>query len=79
MVTAPINKEAMNLADSPLSGAYRAVGGTVRNGQVRDDAGGDLLRVSLVTILEALRDVPALLSVERVLTTIRVTGPAFGA
>jgi len=34
---------------------------------------GDVLRVSLVTIHEALKDVPGLVSFERVLKTIRVT------
>lgn len=73
MVTAPINKEAMNLAGHHYPGHTELLAELCGTDRYVMMLAGDLLRVSLVTIHEALRDVPALLSVERVLTTIRVT------
>ena len=73
MVTAPINKEALN------RGGYDYPGHTEMLAELCDTddyvmmLAGDVLRVSLVTIHEALKDVPGLITVEQVLKTIRLT------
>jgi 4-hydroxythreonine-4-phosphate dehydrogenase len=73
MVTAPINKEAMHRAghDYPGHTELLAELGGVENYVMM--LAGDILRVSLVTIHEALADVPALVTTEKVLNTIRLT------
>ena len=73
MVTAPINKEAMHKAghDYPGHTELLAELGGVSNYVMM--LAGDILRVSLVTIHEALADVPALVTTEKVLNTIRLT------
>ncbi len=73
MVTAPINKEAMNRAGHDFHGHTELLAELCGVDDYVMMLAGDLLRVSLVTIHEALRDVPALISRERVLTTIRIT------
>lgn len=73
MVTAPISKEAMNRAGHHYPGHTELLAELCGTDRYVMMLAGDLLRVSLVTIHEALRDVPSLVSVERVLTTIRVT------
>jgi 4-hydroxythreonine-4-phosphate dehydrogenase len=73
MVTAPISKEAMNRAGHHYPGHTELLAELCGTDRYVMMLAGDLLRVSLVTIHEALRNVPGLLSVERVLTTIRVT------
>lgn len=73
MVTAPISKEAMNRAGHHYPGHTELLAELCGTDRYVMMLAGDLLRVSLVTIHEALRDVPSLISVERVLTTIRVT------
>lgn len=73
MVTAPINKEAMHTAGHDYPGHTELL---AELGGVNDYVmmlAGDILRVSLVTIHEALADVPALVTVEKVLSTIRLT------
>lgn len=73
MVTAPINKEAMHKAghDYPGHTELLAELGGAENYVMM--LAGDILRVSLVTIHEALADVPALVTAEKVLNTIRLT------
>jgi len=73
MVTAPINKEAMNRAGHDYHGHTELLAELCGVDDYVMMLAGDVLRVSLVTIHEALRDVPGLISRERVLTTIRVT------
>ncbi|GFE62180.1 4-hydroxythreonine-4-phosphate dehydrogenase PdxA [Geobacter sp. AOG2] len=73
MATAPINKEAMNRAGHDYHGHTELLAELCGVDDYVMMLAGDLLRVSLVTIHEALRDVPGLISRERVLTTIRVT------
>ncbi len=73
MVTAPISKEAMNRAGYHYPGHTELLAELCGTDSSVMMLAGELLRVSLVTIHEALRDVPSLISVERVLTTIRVT------
>lgn len=73
MVTAPINKEAMHKAGHDYPGHTELLADL---GGVDDYVmmlAGDILRVSLVTIHEALADVPALVTAESVLKTIRLT------
>lgn len=73
MVTAPISKAAMNRAGHHYPGHTELLAELCGTDRYVMMLAGDLLRVSLVTIHEALRDVPGLLSVERILATIRVT------
>jgi 4-phospho-D-threonate 3-dehydrogenase / 4-phospho-D-erythronate 3-dehydrogenase len=73
MVTAPISKEAMNRAGHHYPGHTELLAELCGTDRYVMMLAGDQLRVSLVTIHEALRDVPGLLSIERILTTIRVT------
>jgi 4-hydroxythreonine-4-phosphate dehydrogenase len=73
MVTAPINKEAMNRAGHDFHGHTELLAELCGVDDFVMMLAGDLLRVSLVTIHEALRDVPAMISRERVLKTIRIT------
>jgi len=73
MVTAPINKEAMNRAGHDFHGHTELLAELCGVDDYVMMLAGDLLRVSLVTIHEALRDVPAMISRERVLNTIRIT------
>ena len=73
MATAPINKEAMNRAGHDFHGHTELLAELCGVGDYVMMLAGDLLRVSLVTIHEALRDVPGLISRERVLNTIRIT------
>jgi len=73
MATAPINKEAMNRAGHDYHGHTELLAELCGVDEYVMMLVGDLLRVSLVTIHEALRDVPGMISRERVLTAIRVT------
>ena len=73
MVTAPISKEAMNRAGFHYPGHTELLAELCGADRYVMMLAGENLRVSLVTIHEALRDVPGLLSVERILETIRVT------
>lgn len=73
MVTAPINKEAMNRAGHDFHGHTELLAELCGVDDYVMMLAGDLLRVSLVTIHEALRDVPTMVSRERVLKTIRIT------
>jgi 4-hydroxythreonine-4-phosphate dehydrogenase len=73
MVTAPINKESMN------RGGHRYPGHTELLAELTgcEDyvmmLAGDRLRVTLVTIHEAMSDVPRLITFDRILATIRTT------
>ena len=73
MVTAPISKEAMNRAGHHYPGHTELLAELCGTDKYVMMLAGDLLRVSLVTIHEALRDVPDLIGVERILATIRLT------
>ncbi|MFH1027073.1 MAG: 4-hydroxythreonine-4-phosphate dehydrogenase PdxA, partial [Pseudomonadota bacterium] len=73
MATAPICKEAMNRAGHDYPGHTELLAEMCGTSEYVMMLAGDLLRVSLVTIHEALKDVPTLVSFERVLKTIRVT------
>jgi 4-hydroxythreonine-4-phosphate dehydrogenase len=73
MATAPISKAALNLAGHHYPGHTELLGELTGTRDFVMMLAGNRLRVTLVTIHEALRDVPALLSFEKVLTTIRIT------
>lgn len=73
MATAPISKEAMHRAGHDYPGHTELLAELCGCDDFVMMLAGDRLRVSLVTIHEALADVPALLSTERILSTIRIT------
>jgi len=73
MVTAPINKEAMHRAGHDYPGHTELLAELCGTDNFVMMLAGDVLRVSLVTIHEALQDVPRLVTFERVLKTIRIT------
>jgi 4-hydroxythreonine-4-phosphate dehydrogenase len=73
MATAPISKEAMNRAGHDYPGHTELLAELCGTDDYVMMLAGDVLRVALVTIHEALRNVPALITHERVLKTIRVT------
>jgi 4-hydroxythreonine-4-phosphate dehydrogenase len=73
MVTAPINKQAMNLAGHNYPGHTELLAHLCGSDDFVMMLAGSVLRVSLVTIHEALADVPRLVTFEQVLKTIRIT------
>ena len=73
MATAPINKESMNRAGHHYPGHTELLAELTGGQEPVMMLAGDRLRVTLVTIHEALSRVPSLVSFERVLATIRIT------
>jgi 4-hydroxythreonine-4-phosphate dehydrogenase len=73
MATAPINKEALNRAGHRYPGHTELLAELTGAREFVMMLAGERLRVSLVTIHEALSEVPRLVTPDRVLTTIRVT------
>ena len=73
MATAPISKENLNRAGYHYPGHTELLAELTATREVVMMLAGERLRVTLATIHEALRDVPRLLTVERVLSTIRIT------
>ncbi|KAF0215559.1 MAG: 4-hydroxythreonine-4-phosphate [Geobacteraceae bacterium] len=73
MATAPINKEAMNRAGHAYPGHTELLAELTGTGEFVMMLAGERLRVTLVTIHEALRDVPSLVTIDRVLSTIKIT------
>ncbi|SJZ35194.1 4-hydroxythreonine-4-phosphate dehydrogenase [Trichlorobacter thiogenes] len=73
MATAPICKEAMHRAGHHYPGHTELLAELCRCDQFVMMLAGDILRVALVTIHEAIANVPGLISTEQVLKTIRVT------
>jgi 4-hydroxythreonine-4-phosphate dehydrogenase len=73
MATAPISKEAMHLAGHDYPGHTELLAELCGTDNFVMMLAGDILRVSLVTIHEALHDVPGLVTFEQVLKTIRIT------
>jgi 4-hydroxythreonine-4-phosphate dehydrogenase len=74
MVTAPINKQALNLAGHDYPGHTELLAELTGTTDFVMMLAGERLRVSLVTIHEPLTAVPGLVTFEKVLTTIRITG-----
>ena len=73
MVTGPINKEALNRAGYQYPGHTELLAELTDTKEFVMMLAGDRLKVTLVTIHEALRDVPQLLTYDKVLATIRIT------
>ncbi|MBU5635323.1 4-hydroxythreonine-4-phosphate dehydrogenase PdxA [Geomonas sp. Red69] len=73
MATAPINKESLNSAGHRFPGHTELLAELTGGQEVVMMLAGDRLRVTLVTIHEALSRVPELVTFERVLSTIRIT------
>jgi 4-hydroxythreonine-4-phosphate dehydrogenase len=73
MATAPISKAALNRAGHHYPGHTELLAELTGSPEFVMMLAGDRLRVTLVTIHEALSDVPHLLTYEKVLTTIRIT------
>jgi len=73
MTTAPISKESMHRAGHDYPGHTELLAELCGTDNFVMMLAGDLLRVSLVTIHEALSDVPRLVTFEQVLKTIRIT------
>ncbi|NJD38955.1 MAG: 4-hydroxythreonine-4-phosphate dehydrogenase PdxA [Geobacter sp.] len=73
MATAPISKEAMYRAGHHYPGHTELLAELCRCDDFVMMLAGDLLRVALVTIHEAITEVPRLITAAQVLKTIRVT------
>ncbi len=73
MTTAPISKEAMHRAGHDYPGHTELLAELCGTDDFVMMLAGDQLRVSLVTIHEALADVPRLITFDTVLRTIRIT------
>ncbi|MCM0081018.1 4-hydroxythreonine-4-phosphate dehydrogenase PdxA [Geomonas sp. Red32] len=73
MATAPINKESMNSAGHHYPGHTELLAELTGTEEFVMMLAGDRLRVTLVTIHEALAKVPGLVTYEKVLSTIRIT------
>lgn len=73
MATAPISKEAMHRAGHDYPGHTELLAELCGTDNFIMMLAGDILRVSLVTIHEALADVPRLVTFDQVLKTIRIT------
>lgn len=73
IVTAPINKEAMNLAGHNYPGHTELLAKLCGSDDFVMMLAGEVLRVSLVTIHEALADIPRLVTCDKVVSTIRIT------
>ena len=76
MATAPINKESLNRAGHAFPGHTELLAELTGTDQVVMMLAGERLRVTLVTIHEALSRVPSLITHQRVLDTIRITNQA---
>jgi 4-hydroxythreonine-4-phosphate dehydrogenase len=76
MVTAPINKQALQLAGVEFPGHTELLADRCRVDEVVMMLAGERLRVCLVTTHCALREVPRRLTAERILATMRITARA---
>jgi len=73
LATAPINKDALNQAGHHYPGHTELLAELTGTKSVVMMLAGSKLKVALVTIHEALTAVPSLLTISRVLDTIRIT------
>jgi 4-hydroxythreonine-4-phosphate dehydrogenase len=73
MVTCPINKTAMQLAGFPFNGHTELLAEQTKSDNYAMMFAGDRLRVVLATIHVPLRDVPSILSKQKILLTIKLT------
>jgi 4-hydroxythreonine-4-phosphate dehydrogenase len=72
MVTAPINKQALQAAGADFPGHTELLADRCQVDQVVMMLAGERLRVCLVTTHCALREVPQRLTAQRILTTLRI-------
>lgn len=72
IVTAPIHKEALSLAGVPYPGHTEMLADLTGTDDFAMMLANDSLKVILTTIHVALRDVPALITIERVRRTVRL-------
>lgn len=79
IVTAPLNKELMNAAGHHYAGHTELLADLTGAKQYGMMFTGGGLRLILATIHQALRDVPRLITRDRVLMTIRLANRAMGA
>lgn len=77
MVTCPISKEAAKLAGFRFPGHTEFIAELTNTGDFVMMLGGSDLKVALVTIHEALKNVPRLVTEKSVLKALRVTHRAF--
>jgi len=77
MVTGPISKEAIRKGGSPFPGHTEMLASLTGTEDYAMMLGGKKLKVVLVTIHEPVRNVPTLLTKERIITTLRVTHESF--
>jgi 4-phospho-D-threonate 3-dehydrogenase / 4-phospho-D-erythronate 3-dehydrogenase len=73
MVTGPISKEALNRAGHHYPGHTELLAELTGVNEFVMMLAGEKLKVTLVTIHEALRDLPRLITYDKVLSTIRIT------
>jgi 4-hydroxythreonine-4-phosphate dehydrogenase len=73
MITAPVNKYAMKMAGCDSPGHTEILAAKCRSGKVVMMLAGEKLKVSLVTTHCPFRDVPKMLTPQRILSTIQVT------
>ncbi len=73
MATGPISKEALNRAGHHYPGHTELLADLTGAKEFVMMLAGEKLKVALVTIHEALKDVPQLLTYDKVLSTIRIT------
>lgn len=78
MATAPINKEALNRSGHHYPGHTELLAELTATTEFVMMLAGDRLRVGLVTIHEALAEVPSLVTYEKVLATIRIINKDVG-
>ncbi len=76
LVTGPINKAAMKLAESEFHGHTELLAHRTKAGQFAMMMAGPKLRIVLVTIHIPLKDVPEAVTPEKVLDTIIITDTA---
>ncbi|MCE5335206.1 MAG: 4-hydroxythreonine-4-phosphate dehydrogenase PdxA [Desulfobacteraceae bacterium] len=76
IATCPVNKEKLHGNGFPFPGHTEFIRDLTRSDEVIMMLAGPKLRVSLVTIHEALADVPRLLTADRLRATIRITAEA---
>jgi 4-hydroxythreonine-4-phosphate dehydrogenase len=76
LVTCPINKSLMHLAGYPYEGHTQFIAGLTECKDYVMMLAGERLRVALVTIHCALKDVPYLVTTERIYRTVTVTSQA---
>jgi len=76
MVTCPINKMAMQLSGCHYSGHTELLAERTKSDEFAMMLAGNRLRVVLVTIHVSFRDVPAILSRQKIVKTIKLTWQA---